>query len=217
MSVLLSDKGADQAARMEKYYRLHARIYNLTRWSFLFGRQEIVRRVAALGPRQNILEIGCGTGSNTLLLAELFPEARITGVDVAAAMLKVAAKRLRPYSPRINLVHAPYSSGVTGADNYDLVLCSYALSMFNPGWEKAIADINDDMAIGGCFALVDFHNSSHSWFRRWMAVNHVRMEGHLLPLLEKTFQPRLSEIRQAYAGLWQWLLFVGQKERTSMS
>ena len=45
------------------------------------------------GP-ENILEIGCGTGYFTALLAERFPEARITALDFAEGMVQMAEKRL---------------------------------------------------------------------------------------------------------------------------
>jgi S-adenosylmethionine-diacylgycerolhomoserine-N-methlytransferase len=35
------------ASRMDRYYRFHAKIYDATRWSFLFGREALIRQVAA--------------------------------------------------------------------------------------------------------------------------------------------------------------------------
>ena len=43
---------------------------------------------------ESILEIGCGTGYFTALLAERFSEARITALDFAEGMVKMARKRL---------------------------------------------------------------------------------------------------------------------------
>ncbi len=41
-----------------------------------------------------ILEIGCGTGNLTRLLAERFPQARITSIDFAEAMVEQAREKL---------------------------------------------------------------------------------------------------------------------------
>ncbi len=60
-------------------------------------------------------------------------------------------------------------------------------------------------------AVVDFHDSPLTLFKQWMALNHVRMEGHLLPELQSRFRPLVCEIRRAYGGLWYYLLFIGQK------
>src|SRR3954471_8689562 len=40
-----------------------------------------------------ILDIGCGAGATSLALADAFPEARITGVDLSEALVAVARER----------------------------------------------------------------------------------------------------------------------------
>ncbi len=54
-------------------------------------------------------------------------------------------------------------------------------------------------ATGG-FAVVDFHDTLVGPFRRWMGVNHVKMEGHLLPELKACFAPVLDEKHFALGG-----------------
>ncbi len=48
--------------------------------------QDLMARVALERPRA-IFDLGCGPGNVTKLLAELWPEARVTGVDSSPAML----------------------------------------------------------------------------------------------------------------------------------
>lgn len=98
----------DQSTRMEQYYCFHAKIYNATRWSFLFGRRAVIRKVAAMRYPLNILEVGCGTGQNLLNLAATFPRAKMIGLDVSETMLAVTQKSLGPLSRRVELVHASY-------------------------------------------------------------------------------------------------------------
>ena len=95
----MSSTGAvlDQSARMEGYYRLHAQIYDATRWSFLFGRKTLIRRVAAMTQPATILEIGCGTGKNLLTLAKTFPQARLFGLDISESMLRIASKHRKQF------------------------------------------------------------------------------------------------------------------------
>jgi S-adenosylmethionine-diacylgycerolhomoserine-N-methlytransferase len=45
-----------------------------------------------------------------------------------------------------------------------------------------------------------------------MALNHVRLEGHLLPELQSHFTTTRREIRPAYGGIWYYVLFVGKKD-----
>ena len=197
---------------IEGYYRWHARIYDATRWSFLFGRDAVLDRVSAVQPAPaRILEVGCGTGRNLRNLARRFPKAGITGVDLSPAMLAVAAKTNADFAPRVRLVRQAYAAPLEATAGFDLVLCSYALSMFNPGFEAAIAAAKRDLVPGGCFALVDFHATPMRAFARWMGVNHVRMDAQLRPLLRKTFSPACDELHRAYAGVWEYLIYVGRK------
>ena len=121
-----------------RYYRLHARIYDLTRWTFLWGREALVREIAASCTPTRILEVGCGTGKNLVQLGRAFPRARLWGLDLSGDMLAMARKKLQDLAPRLTLIQAAYDRPVGEAHPFDLVVFSYALSMFNPGWEEAL-------------------------------------------------------------------------------
>lgn len=195
---------------VEGYYRWQSVIYDATRWSFLFGRSAVLDRVASLAQPKRILEVGCGTGRNLAELARRFPKAQLTGLDVSADMLALTEKKMAAEGERVKLVRRRYDSPVCEG-RFDLVLCSYALSMFNPGWEEALDCAMRDLEPGGVFALVDFHDSRWGWFRRWMGVNHVRMEGHLLPGMEGRLETLVKEKHRAYGGVWEWVIYVGKK------
>lgn len=201
---------------LKRYYRMHAQIYDATRWSFLFGRQRIIELAGRTIKPQHILEVGCGTGRNLLSLAKRFPEAQITGVDLSSDMLERANKKLKPFNDRIKLIEKKYDvplKDIHGVnEKYDLILFSYALSMFNPGWEIAIKAAQAQLSDKGIIAVVDFQNSRFESYRNWMQVNHVKMENHLLPELEKQFSPIVNETCKAYKGIWEYLMFTGRKK-----
>jgi S-adenosylmethionine-diacylgycerolhomoserine-N-methlytransferase len=209
----------DHASRIEEYYRFHAKIYDATRWSFLFGRKEIIQKLATLTTPTDVLEVGCGTGQNLIRLSQVFPQAKITGLDVSESMLTIARKNLSFLAGRIVLVHQAYDRplqevGQIGnlplQSKFDLILCSYSLSMMNPGWEQALDAAYHNLREKGLMAVVDFHDSAWPLFK-WLMRLHVRLNGHLLPKLQTCFQPLWVERRPAYAGFWQYLLFVGAK------
>jgi S-adenosylmethionine-diacylgycerolhomoserine-N-methlytransferase len=200
-----------QSARVERYYRFHSKIYDGTRWIFLFGRAALIQELSANRTRTNILEVGCGTGKNLINLCRNFPEADITGLDISEEMLKVARKKIGPLAGQVTLLHKAYDQLLQPARPFDLILFSYSLSMINPGWDHAIECAYSDLAQGGLIAVVDFNDSALFLFKRWMRLNHVRMDGHLLPKLESRFQPRTLEIRRAYGGVWTYLIFLGEK------
>lgn len=203
-----------QADQMRQYYRVQARLYEATRWSFLFGRRELqyLMRLSALNT-QTLLEVGCGTGYNLHKLADQHPNMRLVGVDVSPDMLRVASAKTAPFAQRVRLVESLYAPGVDlGLEAQpNIVLMSYCLTMINPGWESVLDRALDDLPRGGKIAVVDFHHSPVGAFRWWMRQNHVRMDGHLLPALRQRFRPVFSRVRPAYFGLWHYFLFVGKK------
>lgn len=201
---------ANQRA-LERYYQLHAGLYDHTRWAFLFGRTRILEMLAGHHAPGTVLEVGCGTGHNLTRLARHLPQARLTGIDLSPHMLTRAREKLAPLGERVRLVEASYDHPLAPHDPFDGVLFSYCLSMINPGWEAALDSARADLSPGGVIAVADFHATPVPAFRRWMGVNHVRMEGHLLPALEARFTPLERRVVPAYGGLWQYLLFLGRR------
>jgi S-adenosylmethionine-diacylgycerolhomoserine-N-methlytransferase len=192
-----------------RYYRLHAGIYDLTRWTFLRGREDLIRQAAASCRPTEILEVGCGTGKNLLHLGRLFPEAQLQGLDLSPHMLAQAQRKLRGLGPRVTFVEAAYDRPVAQG-RFDLVVFSYALSMFNPGWEAALLTAGQDLSPGGAIAVVDFHDSPSQGFKRWMGLNHVRLDAHLLPRLRDRFPCGEWSTPSACGGLWSYVLFIGK-------
>ncbi len=205
-----STPGCVQSARMERYYRLHSHIYDYTRWSFLFGRKKIIGMTADFVKPRRILEVGCGTGANLEALALTFPDASTTGVDISDSMLNKSRRRLDKYGDRLELLNCNYNRPVRRGC-HDLVLFSYTLTMINPGWRDALNAAAADLAPGGCLAVVDFHRGGTAWFSGWMGMNHVRMEGELLPSLQQSFEPLFLSETKAYGGLWQYFYFIGSR------
>jgi S-adenosylmethionine-diacylgycerolhomoserine-N-methlytransferase len=197
------------------YYRRHARFYDATRWSFLFGRTEIIRKVAQFSKPKRILEIGCGTGKNLLTLHKTFPQATIEGLDLSAAMLNIARKKTASAGEYIRLSHQIYDAALCQSANrntFDLLLFSYCLSMINPGFEDVLQCAVADLSSKGLIAVVDFDDSQFTWFQRWMEINQVRMNHQLIPVLTETFTTLICNVKPAYLGLWTFFYFLGQKK-----
>lgn len=205
-----------QVKTVRNYYKLHARIYQATRWTFLFGRRRIVHALKLpMLSDKTLLEVGCGTGHNLRTLVRYYPNLQLIGLDISPDMLAVAAKKLQRFSRRVLFLEKPYGAEAVKLPALpDIVLFSYCLTMMNPGWEDAIQRAFEDLAEGGQIAVVDFHGSPYGFFRRWMGLNHVRMDEHLLPALEARFDTVHREVRKAYGGLWTFVMYVGQKQST---
>lgn len=196
---------------LARYYRWHAPIYDLTRGSFLFGRKQMIKRVARQLRPDRILEIGCGTGTNLDCLATVFPNASILGIDLSEAMLSRARKKVSQHGHRVQVMLHQYTSPISTGAPFDLILLSYCLTMINPGFERVLDACVDDLAPRGMLAVVDFHNTPHAWFRNWMRVNHVRMDGQVWRALELCALDEVRvETRAAYGGLWTYMSYIGR-------
>ncbi|KAA3630991.1 MAG: class I SAM-dependent methyltransferase [Bacteroidetes bacterium] len=198
---------------MKARYQLHAKVYDLTCWSFLFGRKKIIRMLAAKNPTaRRILEVGCGTGYNLKKLGNQFPLTQVIGMDVSPKMLQKARKNTTVFGNRIQLIEQPYTFGDMKFNaKMDMILFSYALTMINPQWEELIAQTAYDLKHGGLIAVVDFYDSRFQWFKNHMGNNHVRMDGHLTPVLKRHFQTEHEQVRKAYGGVWQYFTYIGRK------
>lgn len=198
---------------LQFYYRFHSVIYDLTRWTFLFGRKRIVTKyLDDTGDHDRILEVGCGTGINLHYLHKKYPKAQLTGVDISEDMLRKARKKSRHFQKPAELMGTYYQGDLFPGNHFDLVLFSYSLSMMNPGWYESLQNAHKHLSPGGKIAVVDFMRTNHSAFRKWMGVNHVRMDDHLLPVLNRFFKPVRCDVKKAYCGLWEYLVYVGRKE-----
>jgi tRNA (cmo5U34)-methyltransferase len=80
---------------------------------------------------EEILELGCGTGSLTVLVAERYPGSRIMVVDGAAEMVEVTRARLREThaaaGERARFVTSAFEEIVLEDETYDLITSSLSL------------------------------------------------------------------------------------------
>lgn len=151
---------ASDAERMDRHYRLQRHVYDLTRKHYLLGRKRLVRELSP-PPGATVLEVGCGTAWNLAALAEEYPNARLMGIDVSAAMLETARASLerKGLAGRVTLRQGDATSFDAGAlfgiAGFDRVVISYALSMI-PCWREALDHAAGLVAPGGEMHITDF-------------------------------------------------------------
>lgn len=177
----------------------------------MFGRKKIVDEIKLTHPDiSNILEIGCGTGYNLINLAKKYPHGSVTGIDLSKEMLEVAVHQLNRNKLNVTIINEPYSKD-RFENKFNLILCSYSLSMMGQHTSEIIQAAADDLIEGGIFAAVDFHRSKFSFFTKHMIKHHVQMDGNLLTQLKTIFPNHKIKVRNAYLGIWQYFTFIGNK------
>lgn len=192
------------------YYKFHSKIYDLTRWSILFGRNKIVEQLPKFEAKDlSILELGCGTGHHLKKLANYYPDSEITGVDNSEDMIKRASRRISGFD-QIEVERVSCQEFLPKKDKYDLIFCSYSLSMFGE-YHEFLVRINESLKDGGILVAVDFDKSPFTFFEKWMRWNHVDISGDLFKQLQVLYKEQTYETKKAYLGLWEYSLFLGYK------
>jgi SAM-dependent methyltransferase len=110
---------------------------------------------AAVTPGERVVDIGCGCGGTTLLLADAVGAAgHVLGIDVSVPMLARAAERLPKAAP-VELVRADATTFAFPRASFDL-LCSRLGVMFFAEPARAFANLRTSLKPGGRLRFVAF-------------------------------------------------------------
>lgn len=106
-------------------------------------------------PRR-IIDLGCGTGSTTLLLKQAFPEAEVVGLDLSPYMLVVADMKAQKAGLSIQWLHSKAESVAFGDASFDLVASSLLFHETPPAVSRAILRESFRLLkVGGQVAILD--------------------------------------------------------------
>ncbi len=177
--------------RMDRMYRYQRHIYDLTRKYYLLGRDRMITRVGAAATGR-VVEIGCGTGRNLVLLAERLPHCDLYGIDASDQMLGVARQRVRRagLDQHVRLTRCLAErldfADTFGLDRpFDAAVFSYVLSMI-PDWRGALDRAVANLPPGGTLHVVDFADMSElprhaaRALRRWLGLFGVTPRPDIL-------------------------------------
>jgi len=79
---------------------------------------------AIQGKPRRILDLGCGTGSTTLMLKQAFPQAEVIGLDLSPYMLVRAEHKAQAAGVNIKWLHSDAEQTGFGDASFDLVTAS---------------------------------------------------------------------------------------------
>ena len=191
---------------INSYYRLHSKFYDVTRWVFLFGRNSLSDFLPQLPNNAQILDLGCGTGKHLKELRNRYPDAEIIGLDVSIDMLN------RINEPSITLKNETYTNESFEPQFFDLIICSYTLSMM-PDIDKKLDFIMNHLKKKGRLLVVDFDSTPFKWFSKWMEKNHVHFDSELFKKLDNRFDIEFTEVNKGYFGLYTYTTYFGKNMR----
>ncbi len=143
------------------FWRRWAGIYDrVVTLSFLpFGGEKHFRRkfvaMAGLKSTDRVLDICCGTGSTTAIIAPEVDQGHVIGVDLSPDMLVVAQKKV--VAPWVSFQLASIDALPFSDNSFDHVICSYGLHEI-PGDIRtaALKEVSRVLKPGGKFLTLDY-------------------------------------------------------------
>lgn len=106
-------------------------------------------------PRR-IIDLGCGTGSTTLMLKQAFPAAEVVGLDLSPYMLVVADMKAQKAGLNIQWLHGNAENVAFPDASFDLVAASLLFHETPPAVSRAILRESFRLLkVGGQVAILD--------------------------------------------------------------
>lgn len=200
---------------MQRYF------YDLTRKYYLLGRDQLLDDMN-VQPGERVLEAGCGTARNLIILARRHPDSHFYGLDASAAMLETAQAKVDAAGVKNTVLKTALADdfkhdetfGLT--DKFDKIFFSYSISMIPP-WRESIENALANLKPGGYVFIVDFYDQRDlpAPFRRflkwWLSKFHVKFWPELMPYLESLDSN--SAARLTVSPLFRRYSFIARIEK----
>lgn len=196
----------------QQHFGEAAKHYDLATRAMSLGRDMAWKRklIAALPEASQpvCVDLACGTGDVSYLLAERYPHGRITGLDLTEKMLDLARKR----HSADNLSFVRGDMGRTQLDDLsvDIVTGSYAVRNA-PDLRESFAEIRRILKPDGVVALLDFSKPPSRWFQKiqywvlrywcgfWGLMLHGNPEVHSYIAASLKVYPDRNDLRRLLA------------------
>ena len=115
-----------------------------------------------LEPGHRVLDVACGTGVVTRLVAPLVgPAGQVVGVDLNPAMLDVARQKAPAEGANIAWREGDAAALPCPSAGFDVVVCQQGLQFF-PDKAAALREMHRVLEPGGCLALCVWRSIEHS-------------------------------------------------------
>lgn len=129
-------------------------------------------------PPKDIADLGCGVGMSTFALQEVYPHAKITGVDLSPYFLAVANYNLQRRQSNINFIHAPAEATGLADASFDLVsMCLICHELPQSATKQIFAEAFRLLRPGGYLTIMDMNPDSEAF---------KKMPPYVLTLLKST-------------------------------
>jgi ubiquinone/menaquinone biosynthesis C-methylase UbiE len=133
---------------------------------------------------QRILDLGCGVGMSTFALQELYPQARVTGVDLSPYFLAVARYRSQQQQKPLDWLHRGAETTGLPDRSFDLIsACLMFHELPQTAAREIITEAHRLLRPGGYLTIMDMNPRSQIY---------AQMPPYILTLLKST-EPYLDQ------------------------
>ncbi len=126
----------------------------LSLWQDASWKRDLIAALPAL-EKPFCVDLACGTGDITLLLARKYTEGNIVGLDVTEPMLAIARAHARDFHPNVQFVKQDMGCLSFPPESADIVTGGYALRNA-PDLATTVDEIHKVLKPGGVAAFLDF-------------------------------------------------------------
>jgi ubiquinone/menaquinone biosynthesis C-methylase UbiE len=132
---------------------------------------------AEIGPRQRVLDIGCGTGNLTVLVKRLHPDADVVGLDPDARALERARRKAERQGLAVRLDRG-FSEELPYAEaSFDRVVSAFMLHHLTADAKAStLREARRVLRAGGALHAIDFGGHGHG---HGGLLAHLFHRGHL--------------------------------------
>jgi len=212
MSNVNTLQNREPAKKQEGQLGYMARYYDLVMALMTFGREKTLRqmtiKLAQLMPGDNVLEIGCGTGTLTLTAkAQVGPSGEVAGIDIAPEMVAVASKKARRKHVDVSFQVGSIENIPFPENCFDVVLCSFMIfHMPEDLRRRGFREIYRVLKSGGHLFILDLALPDNPWRRRFVQMHFGHMMQHdvreLAPVIKESLFTEIEVEKTKFMGSW---------------
>lgn len=213
--VMPYEKGREKSRQVRDMFNNIAPAYDVMNNLMSFGLHRVWRDRALgycrnLNPR-NILDIATGTGDVAIRMAQLWPQARVKGIDLSEGMLQVAEQKRQSLegalAERLTFERADCLDLPEADNTYDLITVAYGVRNF-AALAKGYAEMLRVLRPGGTLCVIELSRPTGKFARR----AYDLYSNHLIPLAGKL----VSGDNRAYSYLPESIAAAPQRREMAM-
>ncbi len=189
-----------------------ARYYDLILALMTFGREKTLRKMtiklAELMPGDQVLEVGCGTGTFSLAAkAQVGSPGEVIGIDIAPEMVTAASRKATRKCVDVSFQVGSIENIPFPDNRFNVVICSFSIHhMPDDVRRKGFTEIYRVLKSGGHLFILDFALPDKLWQRRLVQMRFGHMMQHdvreVAPVLKENSFTEIEMGKTKIMGIW---------------